>query len=393
MQDTSLAQSSSTADDTGVFDSLNISYEPYDGPVIRFEHHGGPSPEQKQALKHDLGVNALGKPADVFVFEPRQNKRKKHEFEASHAHVPSGEFDLDETEILKRIQDGIGIVDVKDALAHVDQVRADWKREREGETDYVSEDEYALLHQRLCKGFTKVQLQAYISQANSDVMEDEADLRHEYAGPFVTRSQWATGETSTRGSRAPPFAAKPKSSEPRSVRPATAAVLLKEDVAEKILDDIWRIQPSSRELEIGELDIRLRRIPFELLMRHTMMTTNQAAASQPQGGDNFLKTISEQYGVKIDAFPNEKVVRVTSTRDVCGDIFRLIKYKVSGIISRSWSITLLEPHHFSNRMRKALIQETERLTNTVVEVVSNQSGKKDLKVAAVDSPMSIANGQ
>ena len=261
-----LAQSVPIIDEGPFYDGPNISYEPFDGPVIRYEHHGGPSPEQKRALKHALGVNALGKPADVFVFEPEQETKRVHEFETSVKQKSYGEHDLDEEEILKRIQDGVGIVDIEDACAHIDEIRYSWEKERYADSSFVTEGQYIALHEKLCQGFTKVQLQSYVNREELRRNIDETDLGQDVISDSYTRSSWERGETRMTEIHAPPFSAGVELAPAQTT--SQFAVTLKEDIAGSILDDIWQISPPSRELEIGELEIRLHRMPFDLIMKH-----------------------------------------------------------------------------------------------------------------------------
>lgn len=262
-----LIQSVPVIDDNPLFDGPRIRYEPFDNPIIRYEQTGEPSPEQKRALKQALGVNALGKPADVFVFEPEQEKKKIHEFQASVRQDVEGEHEIDEAEILKRISDGIGIVGIQDAWEHIEEIRHDWEKRRSRKSRFVTEEQYNELHDKLCKGFTKPQLQSYANRIVYHRNVDETNLNQDYISDSYTRSAWSRGETPVTETRAPAFTVVSGNSEPSSADQLSYA--LKEEIAETILNDVWQINPPSHEHRIGELEIRLKPIPFYLIMKHS----------------------------------------------------------------------------------------------------------------------------
>ena len=245
----------------------NIPYEPFDSPIIRYEPSTGPSSEQRQAVKHALGIDALGKPAEIFVLDPEQRSRKPQEFLLRPEDAFHQQNDIDEVEILERVNKERGIIDVKDACQHIDDVIRAWKRERGDRQEYVIDRDYALLTDKLRDGFNKLQLQTYLAQRGQNIDADVMDIRQEEVGQTFTRSSWKAGQTPITKTRAPPFPLNPDVLPEAKIR-RQYNNFYKEDLVERILSDIWRVRPSTEDLQHGELEIRLVDSVYDLIFLH-----------------------------------------------------------------------------------------------------------------------------
>ena len=78
-------------------------------------------------------------------------------------------------------------------------------------------------------------------------------------------------------------------------------------------------------------------------------------------GRNILRKTSESYGVKLEIFGPESIIRISSDIEACGDIVRLFKYMIDNI--RHATTSLKAP---KSPARTALFARIENLTSTVI---------------------------
>ena len=82
-----------------------------------------------------------------------------------------------------------------------------------------------------------------------------------------------------------------------------------------------------------------------------------------------MKKSSETYGVKIEAFRSEQLIRVSSDFDACGDIFRLFKYMIENVKYDTIHIEASDTDATEDTSRIAVISQIEKLTSTVIREV------------------------
>ena len=83
-------------------------------------------------------------------------------------------------------------------------------------------------------------------------------------------------------------------------------------------------------------------------------------------GTNILKNTSEKYGVKIEIYRPSNIIRVVGAMDVCGDIYRLLKFVNEGIQSGMISLNATSFGPLATSAGDHLIQSAERSTNTIL---------------------------
>ena len=237
------------------------------GPTIRYVSDGDTAQIQRQARKEALGIDVLGGPANIFIIEPEEKKKRIRAFVLEAENTNDGARELDETEILQRVEDERGIIDPEEACRNIDEVRHAWMLERGNDHGYVTDDEYKSLAGKLTAGFTRVQLQVYLAQNEQKSIDDGSGLEQSHVSRIFTRSSWRAGTTPIADTRAPPFCKMLDETHPNTV-PNQHHIYDKHDLVENILRKAWHVYPSSRELELGELEIRLQPHHFGLIMRH-----------------------------------------------------------------------------------------------------------------------------
>ena len=91
----------------------------------------------------------------------------------------------------------------------------------------------------------------------------------------------------------------------------------------------------------------------------------------------MLRTTSEKYGVKLEAFKLRHIIRITSGRDSCGDVFRLYKHMIESIGMDRCDVKSRPNTPEEIRAYTQTIAETERLTRTVIKGLNpSKKGKR-----------------
>lgn len=118
-----------------------------------------------------------------------------------------------------------------------------------------------------------------------------------------------------------------------------------------------------------------------------------SSLSNELSGKNIIKKTAETYGVKIDVSRPERIIRVTSDFDACGDTYRLFEYMTRDIRQESVNLPRSKYRLLTRSIREALIKEIEKLTSTAIKEVpvSMKKPKKNLftkvrKVSSVRNP-------
>lgn len=86
---------------------------------------------------------------------------------------------------------------------------------------------------------------------------------------------------------------------------------------------------------------------------------------------DILKLISRSYDSKVEAWPGECIIRITSDYDNCVDIFKLLIHtleniRVSTIDLRAHSISHEGSTSFPRKLNNAMLRQIEEYTNTLV---------------------------
>lgn len=84
-----------------------------------------------------------------------------------------------------------------------------------------------------------------------------------------------------------------------------------------------------------------------------------------------MKLISRSYDSKVEAWPQDRIIRITSDYDNCVDIFKLLLHTLENIQDSPISLDLdLMPQKgltaFPRELNEAMLRQIEKNTNTLV---------------------------
>jgi hypothetical protein len=91
----------------------------------------------------------------------------------------------------------------------------------------------------------------------------------------------------------------------------------------------------------------------------------------------MFKKAAEAFGAKVEASRPDNIIRITSDKDTCGDMFRFIHYTLEKIRSLNISLPPEQPRSRTpwldepNFLSESLIQQIEQLTGTVIRRITH----------------------
>ena len=246
-----------------------IRFEPSDDPIIRYEPLKPPSPEQQRARKQALGLDVLGKPAQVLIVDIEEKRKKSLSLRSSHLEPNDSKEDLKTYDILQKVDEEKGPPTLDDVHRNIEDVRDSWLRVKGDPQGSVKDKDWEELASHLNKGFNRTQLQSYIERLESTGRSDSEDLDADYASTTISRSPWRTGQSPISTARAPPFTKKEsKTANSDSAKTNGVQRKSKNLVIKKLISNYWNIQPVSTERSIGFLDVKLPQLHFELILKN-----------------------------------------------------------------------------------------------------------------------------
>ncbi|CAD6569113.1 MAG: hypothetical protein ASARMPRED_002413 [Alectoria sarmentosa] len=342
--------------DNGNLDRAPIRYFTEElRPDQNYRHGNEPS------TKDSLGLDVLGEPAEVLILRDKENRFRLSSNEAPvRASGPDenpAQEQISSSGMLEEMDAERGIVDIDDACKHIESVRASWAARTRGSINGIA---YNDLVSRLQGGFTKRQLGAYFDRAGKDPAADIFDLSIEFSNHHYARSSWQlAGNTPPPKSKAPRIAdLRPQQESKEKGVPGKERGhgLSKEVLVKRILRRCWNITPRFQESSSGELDIRLQRLQFNLILNHKR---------------DILKLISRSYDSKVEAWPQEYIIRITSDYDNCVDIIKLLLYTLDNIKTSTIDLDVdLMSHKGSTppprELNDVMLRQIEEYTNTLV---------------------------
>lgn len=96
----------------------------------------------------------------------------------------------------------------------------------------------------------------------------------------------------------------------------------------------------------------------------------------------MFNRVAETYGAKVDALQSRHIIRITSDRDTCCDVFKFILEtleKINGVDfylppepPKGRSQFLDEP----NSLKESLIQQIEELSGTIIRRIPHPTSKR-----------------
>ena len=98
-------------------------------------------------------------------------------------------------------------------------------------------------------------------------------------------------------------------------------------------------------------------------------------------GDQIVKKMVENYGVKIEILNSSNIIRITSSRDICEDIFRLFKYVIGNIKMETISIDKGSKGNIDSRARSKATEEIGDATKTVIKISKRPKSASQVDVS------------
>ena len=224
--------------------------------------------------KNSLGLNVLGEPAEVLVLRDRQyridNDIGMGKIRATGPDRNPVQEPTSSSGLMEKMNAERGIVGIDEVCNNIENVRASWAESIEGNITGLS---YHDLFTRLCEGFTKQQLAAYLTRNDKNPIADVFDLSAEISNSLYTRSSWQrVGETAARQSKAPKIADKTPYKDFNTAEDPGKERFKgwkRDDLVQRLLRRCWNISPRFQESLIGELDLRVQESHLNLILNHS----------------------------------------------------------------------------------------------------------------------------
>ena len=255
--------------DRGILPMPQIRFESSDGPIIRYEPLEPPSPEQQRARKQALGLDVLGKPAQVLIVDIEEKRKRSLSLRSSHLEPDDSKEDLPTYDILQKVDEEKGVPTLDDVHRNIEDLRDSWLRARGDPQGLVKDKDWEELASQLKRGFNRTQLQSYIERLESTGRSDSEDLDTDFTSRTISRSPWRAGQSPISTARAPPFTKKGNAT--ANSDPARTNGIQRKSkniVIKKLVSNYWNIQPVSTERSMGYLDVKLPQLHFELILKN-----------------------------------------------------------------------------------------------------------------------------
>lgn len=268
-QEAALSQSEYT-DSTSYDGSHTLRYEPHDGPIITYEPTDPPTAAQRYARRHSLGLDVLGKPAEILILQHEENKQNRNAFHTEGPDAdPKEGPPLSSADLVDAVTKERGIISEEQASRNIDQLRISVLSGNRIQRESIGQSKYDELASKLRDGFTAKQLQAYVDRTTREAKVDSTNLRQDYASRLCSRSSWREGVTPMSSHRAPEVLGHGSPTESTSHGlPILKKGSSKNELVDHIMRNHWQLKSTEEDDVLGEVDIRLQNIHFDLISNH-----------------------------------------------------------------------------------------------------------------------------
>ncbi|KAL9610678.1 MAG: hypothetical protein Q9167_004626 [Letrouitia subvulpina] len=325
----------------------------------------------------ELGVNALGKPAEALVVRERNRYFKNlPTYTNSFDERLGSHQSLSSSQLLSNIDAERLVIDSRHVDQNINDLKDGWLSNLGTRATKPSERDCHLLRQTLLDGFTADQLHGYLHRQSSLNHVSLMDLRRPYKTTLLTRAPWRAGETDFPEVAADRLRAVNLTSVRQSFQieatfdgGLTMGKSQKDSIVAHIVQQCWQIY-TEEELDLpGELDISVSLEHLELIIYY---------------GKEMLRRIGEECGARVDYSQSAHVLRVSGDYGTCQATFKLLLSIFDDIncsditIERPGSM----PVDFYSIFNESLLHRIGQLTNTVIrwseETSTNPSQKQIL---------------
>lgn len=228
-------------------------------------------------IKDPIGIDALGKPAEVLRLRNElQQALKRPEyttFGVANIALGNSASSASSDELLDSINSERGIAGADRVRENLESVKETWVsglRDRFGPpTASEAED----LARRLRDGFTTDQLLNYSHKACT---RDPWEIDYDYSSDLYKRSAWTPGTTPFHGDVSSRLSIRRHVKNDAIAIPPGEVLAnrskgrpLKQTVANKIIRQIWHIQNEQEKDSLGELDVWIQPEHLDLVLNHS----------------------------------------------------------------------------------------------------------------------------
>lgn len=227
-----------------------------------------------------LSVEALGQPAEILILRDWHMKKRAYEKPAQDEELPvkESEFEgsLSPSEILDTLAAERGIIDSEGVCQNIQSLKDTWLSKLEGTCTLPTDAQYNELAKALLDGFTLPQLETYLASTKLFDKPQSESLPKRYSSVDCILYPWVPGST--------PFPAGALSrldpTSPTTLKyqagliPGAANENLhlteKQAVVGTILRRAWSLRTKEELQSVGELDMQIQPLHFDLLLNHSM---------------------------------------------------------------------------------------------------------------------------
>ena len=239
--------------------------------------------DQRQGKTVTLGVDALGKPAqirivrDLLDHEKRSSIQRGNDLKAESRGTLSAEQvnsprPVDSADLLQTIAAETGIIDESSVSGNIEQLRRNLLKLGDV-VDAPTRAECQKVAQQLHDGFTTPQLESYLTKTKQMWAKDVLDLTESYSAKSFTRSRWFAGTSAfpyDALKRLNPMANELEKNIIGLVPDAgRTKQTVKQHLTERILRFSWKVITLEERHSDGEVDIRLQQDRLSLLLNHS----------------------------------------------------------------------------------------------------------------------------
>jgi len=221
-----------------------------------------------RARRDALGLEVLGKPAEVLVLETKPKDVHSGRFYPNAPDKnPSTSVQLNPTQMLEEIDAQRETVSTEQLMKNIEDVRGFISGIGEHLSGPVSDTAFDGLLSELQSGFTTNQLAMYLEREGKNLIVNALDLHHEFSSSVFARSSWREGSTPLTEVRAPTIT--PHGEASTGDYHTFNRRAKKELLAERVLRQCWQVRPKREEALMGELDIRVEPIHLDVIINHS----------------------------------------------------------------------------------------------------------------------------
>ena len=247
-----------------------IKYGQHNDPIITYEPRGSATSARTQARKHSLGLDVLGKPAEILVVQHEGDRQRSNRLYVKGVdNDPKENLYMDSSQLLEAINKERGIIGFEQVCQNIEDLRQSILGQRSYSRGLAEDSVLEDLASKLRNGFTASQLSAYLRNSSHEIVVDPFNLQQDYTCRLYSRSSWKPGTSSISHHRAPSLLENNSKAEGSShgvQRPRKD--IKKDELIGQIIHQHWHLKPLSEESLQGEVDIGLLSIHFDLITNH-----------------------------------------------------------------------------------------------------------------------------